>query len=117
MLSTLIKKLTDATRESMFLACVLVLVVGLLSAMYWVCDAQTQRAQERRALLETQRLAVRDCMAAVPPASYAQCRQEVALRFDPLGTEPQTTHALLAEPPVSRVTMLVPVAYIGHTAR
>lgn len=114
MLSTLIEKVADAPRESLFLAVVLAVMGGLLSAMYLVCDAQTRQAHERRALLETQRLAVLDCLGSDPRASYASCRHEAALRFDPQGAEAQKANATLAAAPISHVTMLVPVAYAAR---
>lgn len=117
MLSMLLKKVSDAPQDSVFLAGVLALMIGMLSTLYWVCEAQTQRALDRRAQVEAQRLAVRDCIAAVPQPSYALCQREVALRFDPLGTELKTDDALLVKRRASRVTMLVPVVYTAQSGR
>ncbi|MBX3655104.1 MAG: hypothetical protein KIS62_06580 [Ramlibacter sp.] len=111
MLSTLIEKIEDAPRESLFLAVVLVVIGGLLSAMYMVCDAQTRQAHQRQALLETQRLAVLDCLSSDPHTSYAACRLEVAQRFAPQGEDAMSAEASTGQTSAHQVTMLVPVAY------
>lgn len=125
MLSDLLNKIADAPRESVFLAAVLVLIGGLLTAMYMVCDAQVRTAQERFAMADVQRLAVRDCLDADPRASYAACASHVAVVFQsrpPAGHEaPRDAMAggsakagaavMAAGSGRSKVTALVPVAF------
>jgi hypothetical protein len=93
MLSRLMEKVADAPRESLFLAVVFVTIGALLVAMYTVCNTQTRLAEERRAFVELQRLAVLDCLRLNPHVSYPSCRQDVVRRLDPLGAEAQATNA------------------------
>lgn len=79
MLSDLLNKMTDKPRESLLLAALAVVIGALLSSMYMVCAGQVRSAEAYHASVKVQRLAVLDCLATDPRASYSACASQVAM--------------------------------------
>lgn len=96
MLYTLIDKMADAPRQSLFTVAMAAVVGVLLSSMYLVCDAQVRSAQAYHVSAKAQRQALYDCLDNDPRASYAACASHVATIFQPQQNSLGAAHPLRA---------------------
>ena len=78
MLSQLLEKVTNLSRGQWLWALLPVLVLGQLVAFWMLCSHQVQRAHERDASVQVQRMALADCLSYMPGATTSSC----AAQFD-----------------------------------
>ncbi len=80
MLSRLLDRVMETPRESLAIGFVLVLIVGLLTAMYLVCITQVRDAGERQRSMKAHALALHLCIGHTRRATQLTCLSEVAVR-------------------------------------
>lgn len=54
-----------------------VLVLGQLVAFWMLCSQQVRKAEVRNAAMQSERVALADCLRSVPHASLTSCTQRV----------------------------------------
>lgn len=119
MLYTLLNKMADAPRKSLFMVIMAAVVGVLLSSMYLVCDAQVRSAQAHQASAKAQRQALYDCLHNDPRASHAACVSRVAQTFQPASQSRNAdsaapVRAAYAGSARSQVSAMMPVAYYSR---
>ena len=79
-LPRLLDNTADTRRDVMMWGVLAALVIVQVAAFWMLCTHQVRKAQERDAAIQSQRMAVADCLQYLPGATLATCASGAADR-------------------------------------
>lgn len=98
-------------RAKLLGAVVGVLVVVQVAALYMLCDGQVNRARERQAALDQQRMAVNDCLRYARGSTIGDCMQLASVPAGKGSPVPRGTDAVAVAPQALTAAMPVSFSY------